>query len=52
MDRLCWTSRQHWWEQVYNMLADIHLSVKYKQIEPGSSLEARFTDAVANNYVV
>ena len=51
MDRLCWTSRQHWWEQVDNMLADPHLS------EANGSYRARtwmahLTDRDANHYAI
>ena len=51
MKRLCWTSRQHWWEQVDNMLVDLPLSVTN-----GSSWArawmARFTDGDAHHYTI
>ena len=45
------TSLQHWWEQVDNMLVDLHLSVKNKRIKPGSSL-GELTDGDANHYAI
>ena len=51
MDGLFWTSHQHWWERVDNMLVDLHLSVT-NRLSRARAWMARFTDRNTNHCAI
>ena len=51
MDCLYWTTRQHWWEQVDNMLVDLHLS-ETNGSSWARTWTARLTDVDAKYYAI
>ena len=44
-------NRQHWWEQVDNMLVDLHISVTNGSSQ-AQAWTAHFTDRDANHYAI
>ena len=51
MDGLCWTSHQHWWEEVDNLLVDLHLSETNGPCRAWT-WTAHVTDREANHYAI